>query len=235
MTSVDCRTCREALSARIDGEAEPEPAEETDAHLAACAACRAWQARAAAMARTLRVREASPVPDLGDAILATAPVDTRGWWPRLGLGVVAVAQLTLALGQLLGTGHEAFTGHLFNESTAWNLALGIGLFWAAFRPRAASGLVPVLGGFVLVLLVYSTIDLVSGAVPVTRVAGHGLLVAGLCLLVIVNRRTTRPPHGNQTRPGADHHTDPAEDPTATRREPPPGHPPLRPASHHRAA
>jgi predicted anti-sigma-YlaC factor YlaD len=245
MKDVDCQTCREALSARIDGEAEPEPADLTDAHLATCAACRTWQARATAMARTLRVREASPVPDLSDEILATAPspVNARGWWPRLGLGVVAVAQITLALGQILepatghgGHGSTPFAGHLFNESTAWNLALGIGLFWAAFRPRATSGMVPVLGGFVLVLLVYSTIDLVNGAAPVARVAGHGLLVAALCLLVVVNRRSTTPPHGNQTRipePEADH-AYPADEPATDRRQPP-GRPPLRPASHHRAA
>jgi hypothetical protein len=54
ITSVDCLTCREAISARLDGEPEPVPAAETDEHL-------------------------------------------------------------------------------FHESTAWNLALGVGLLWAAFR------------------------------------------------------------------------------------------------------
>ena len=72
MTFVDCLTCREALSARMDGEAEPAPAEQTDQHLAACAACRSWQARVARTSRTLRVRQATPVPDLSAAILDMA-------------------------------------------------------------------------------------------------------------------------------------------------------------------
>lgn len=64
-------------------------------------------------------------------------------------------------------------GHLFNEGTAWNFAVGLGLFWAVFRPRAASGLIMVMAGFVAVLLVYSTYDLITGVAPVIRELGHG--------------------------------------------------------------
>ena len=80
MTTVDCLTCREALSARMDGEAEPVPASETDEHLASCVECRAWQVRVAQVSRMLRVRQAPPVPDLSAAVLdvAVPPQRTRG-------------------------------------------------------------------------------------------------------------------------------------------------------------
>jgi predicted anti-sigma-YlaC factor YlaD len=252
---VECLTCRESLSARLDGEAEPAPAEQVDAHLAECGACRAWQRRGEDLNRLLRVRPATPVPDLSQAILADAPAiePAQGWWVRGALVCVAVAQVALGLSQLVGVGttathvgHDAapaIAGHLFNESTAWNLALGIGMLWAAFRPRATSGLLPVLAGFVAVLFAYSAHDLVTGAAPVSRVLGHGLLVLGLGLVLVVNRRH-RPPAPGGARaaaPGTTSDVDGAvtdvavTDPAAPDVAGPTGRPHLRPAGHHRAA
>lgn len=239
MTVVDCLTCREAISARLDGEEEPASPDE---HLASCVACRSWQARVTETARTLRVRQAPRVPDLTDAILemAVPPSGVRGWWARIALIAVAAAQLSLALSQMLGAGAMAHGGgHLFNESTAWNVALGVGLLWAAFRSRVSTGLIPVLGGFVLLLGIYSAHDLVAGLVPASRVLGHGLLLVGLCLLVVINRRYTDPaPQPGETlddiHDGDSVATAAPEDPsqpTGTTRR----HRHLRPASRHRAA
>jgi predicted anti-sigma-YlaC factor YlaD len=104
---VECLTCREAISARLDGEAEPAPAEQGgevrhaagQGHLASCAACRSWQVRVTETSRMLRVREAPEVPDLADAILeiAVPPSATRDWWARIALIAVAAAQVGLAL------------------------------------------------------------------------------------------------------------------------------------------
>jgi predicted anti-sigma-YlaC factor YlaD len=200
MTAVDCLTCREALSARLDGEEEPVPAAETDRHLDSCAECRAWETRVTQTSRLLRVREAIPVPDLSAAILekAAPPQSTRGWWARIALVIAAIAQVGLALTQVLGSGTPAGHGgahvavpaaeHLFNESTAWNLAIGVGLLWTAFRSRGTSGLIPVLAGFVLVVGLYSVGDLMSGTVAVTRVVEHALLLLALGLLIVINRR-----------------------------------------------
>ena len=235
----------------MDGEEEPVPADDTDQHLASCTACWSWQVRVEQQSRTLRVREATPVPDLSAAILDTAvlPEPTRGWWARIALIAVAVAQLGLALSQLLGVeAHVGFaphgSGHLLNESTAWNLALGVGLLWAAFRSRITSGLIPVLAGFVLILAPYSIHDLATGAVAGSRVAEHGLLVVALALLVVINRRyrDPAPRQGaalNDTNSDAEDtvhaSTDDIDAPTAgavggtTRR------PPLRPVGRHHAA
>lgn len=244
--TVDCQTCREALSARMDGEQEPVPAADTDRHLAGCAACRSWQARATEVTRLVRVREVTPTPDLTAHILDRAApvlVNTRGWWARLALGVVALAQLTLGLTQILGmdtTAHHVtpLGGHLFNESTAWNLAVGLGLFWVVFRTSAAAGLIPVLGGFVLVLLGFSTHDLITGAAPVARIAEHGLLIAGLVLLVIVHRQHRTPAPGHGEAVAAPEITEPPAAPNvATDRDSGPDqqNPPLRPVGQHRVA
>lgn len=209
MSDVDCLTCREAVSARLDGEDEPVPAEQTDEHLASCLACRSWQVRVTERSRLLRVRQAPEVPDLSAAILdvAVPPSSTRGWWARIALIAVAAGQLSLALSQMLGVGaphgaeHSgvAVATHFFNESTAWNVALGVGLLWAAFRTRVTSGLIPVLGGFVLLLGIYSASDLVAGTAPASRVIGHGLLLLGLGLLVVINRWYNEPaPHPGQS-------------------------------------
>ena len=175
-------------------------------------------------------------------------VSTRGWWPRLALGVVALAQLALGLAQILGVqaptqaghaGHAGglLAGHVFNESTAWNLAVGIGLFWAVFRPRAAAGLIPVVAVFVVVLLGFSTHDLITGAAPASRIAGHGVLLAGLVLLIVAHRQNRDPaPEHGQALPETESTTpqrwaeEPGDDP-----EPGAGDVGLRPVSRHDAA
>lgn len=245
---MDCLTCRESLSAGFDSEPGVAPADQVGAHLAGCGACRAWQRRGEELNRALRVRPAVPVPDLSPAILADAPViePPEGWWLRGVLLCVAIAQVTLGLSQLVGMGATAMhlghddgpsaAGHLFNESTAWNLALGMGMFWAAFRPRATTGLVPVLAGFVVVLFAYSAHDLFVGAAPVSRVLGHSLLVIGLGLLIAVNRRHRPPaPDGVRATAAAAHGTASAVADPAGEVAGPTGRPHLRPASHHRAA
>lgn len=212
---MECNICREALSARLDGEPEGVRADEVDAHLESCASCQSWHDDAAALTRTLRVRPATPVPDLTAAILDAAPPITppepRGWLPRMFLGGVAVAQLTLGLAQVLGGDTAAHGGHttgvdsshLFNESTAWNLALGLGLLWTALRPAATAGTLPVTAAFVAVLIPYSASDLLSGTATAARVLSHSLLLVGLALLAFVHFTEPRPDGGRTPRQDSD--------------------------------
>ncbi|MFD0919476.1 zf-HC2 domain-containing protein [Saccharopolyspora rosea] len=202
---MDCNTYREALSALLDGESSPIPEEQVEAHVAECPACRSWQRRATALTRAMRLRPAEPTPDLARSVLdAAGPLLRRRRarrWPRVLLGCVAVCQLALGAAQALGWGHgghehaagEWMAGHLFNESTSWNLALGLGMLWTAWRVRASSGLLPVLTAFLVVLTGFSIGDLVGGAVTVDRLATHGLLVLGLVLLLVVHRDHARRP------------------------------------------
>lgn len=178
-----CEECREALSARLDGEAEPVSPDE---HLASCAACREWFAEADRLRRAMLLRPAPPVPDLTASILERTPAPSgEGWGLRIALALVAIGQLGLAFAQLLAPGHAL---HLDHESGAWNLAVGIGLLTAVLRPKTAAGQLPLLTGFVGVLLVLSAGDLAAGQVTVSRLATHVLVVLGLVLLYAVHRR-----------------------------------------------
>ena len=180
--TMRCEDCREALSARLDGEAEPVP---PDAHLASCAECRAWLTGAERLRRAMLLRPAPPVPDLTAAILERTPAPSgERWGRRIALAVVAIAQLGLAFAQLLGTAHGGI--HLGHESGAWNLAVGIGLLTAALLPRTAGGQLPLLTGFVGVLLVLSAGDLAAGQVTLSRLSTHLLVVLGLALLYAVH-------------------------------------------------
>ncbi|WP_158628605.1 zf-HC2 domain-containing protein [Saccharopolyspora rhizosphaerae] len=183
---MECSVCREALSARLDGEDPPVAAAGVERHLAACDECRAWQARAVALSRELRVRAVPSTPDLTDSVLRALPAPTARRWPRVLLGAVAAVQVALGALQLLGAGgHEAMAGHLFHESSAWNLALGAGFGGAAWRARASAGVLPVLSAFLAVLTVVSVQDVLTGGVSAGRLVSHLPLVAALVLLLVI--------------------------------------------------
>lgn len=203
-SGVECSVCREAVSARLDGEESPATPAEVERHLAECDECRAWESRAAALSRELRVRAVPSTPDLTASVMQVLPAPAVRRWPRVLLGVVAVAQIVLGVLQLLGpSGHEAMAGHLFHESTAWNLALGAGFGWAAWRVRAGVGMLPVLGAFLTVLTFVSVHDLITGVVSAGRLVSHLPLVAALVLLLVIRHDhrdgDTGPGHG--IRPG----------------------------------
>ncbi len=212
---VECKVCRTALSARIDGERETVPAVRVDEHLEQCAQCCSWYAAAVETSRLLRGGSAY-APDLTDAIFAAADLQRprrAGWWTslsgggwtRLLLGLLGIVQCALAIGQFAGfdfgmTHHHGaeMTRHLMNESTAWSLAIGIGFIYCALRPYATSGVLPVLGVLVTALTAFVIGDLYSGVVPISRVLSHGILVAALVLVVVVHR-TRRPEISPPTR------------------------------------
>ncbi|OZC76932.1 hypothetical protein CH274_19895 [Rhodococcus sp. 06-418-5] len=207
---MDCSLAREALSARIDGEREPVPTHRTDEHLATCTDCQAWYASATALTRSLRVNSVGRTPDLTSSILAAVGVPVPRSRPRrllrwvirdhpwrAALVVVALAQLALGLTQIFGIGHdhggmvmgtEAMTGHLFNESTAWNLAVGVGFLIAAWRPAATNGLLPVLATFTVLLTCFVITDSIAGQVTVERVASHAIIAIGVLVTMMVRRR-----------------------------------------------
>lgn len=181
-------------------------AAEVEQHLAECAECRAWEGRVIALSRELRVRAVPSTPDLTASVLKALPAPATRRWPRVLLGAVAAVQIALGVLQLLGTGgHEAMAGHLFHESTAWNLALGAGFGWAAWRVRAGAGMLPVLGAFLAVLTFVSVQDLITGVVSAGRLVSHLPLVAALVLLLVIrhDHRAGEPDPGRGALPGED--------------------------------
>lgn len=214
--SVDCAVHREVLSADLDGEADGLELEAALAHEQDCVGCAQWYREVAAMSRSLRLGSAVGGPDLTASILdaaedagllrePTAPPQHRSrltLW-RIVLGLVALGQLCIGMGQLVGIGTHSHGGadaggHLFNESTAWNLALGIGFAAAAAWPRTARGLTPAAGAFLLVLVGFSVADLTAGTTTAARVASHALVMVGTVLLFLVDRSSRHHPgHGHR--------------------------------------
>jgi predicted anti-sigma-YlaC factor YlaD len=235
---MDCGTCTEALSARLDGEPEPVPAAEVDEHLAGCADCQAWQADATLLSRHVRVRPVTPTPDLVGAVLAEARAPRRSL-RRIALAAIGLVQLLLAVAQLFGTDSHlhnggTLTGHLLSEGAAWNLALGLAMLAAAWQTRRAAGLLPAVAVFVVALAVISLVDLATGGVPGTRLLSHIPLLIGVALLYLVQRehREDRDPApADRDSDGFQHASEPGED----RRQAGKNRPGLRPASHRRAA
>lgn len=229
---MECVRYREQLSARMDGEATELTEAQLDEHLAGCSACRGFADSAGAVNRRLRVQRVRELPDLSGPILAGLahrPAGVRRHrvpaLVRVALGGVALAQIALGLAQLFGLSHmglnmAAMTGmpgqdHLFNESTAWNIAVGIGLLVAAGRPRLARGFLAPLGVFVAVLTIVSIGDIVSRQVTAARLESHIFLVLGLVLLFLVDRtaRVPAPIADEIGRPSGDpglHTDDPVE-------------------------
>ncbi|HSL10618.1 MAG TPA: hypothetical protein VLA82_04825, partial [Actinomycetota bacterium] len=73
-----CQRAQPVLSARFDGEAVPRPAARAaDAHAAACPDCTAFAEGAARIRAAVRIRSASPVPDLVDPIMASIATEQR--------------------------------------------------------------------------------------------------------------------------------------------------------------
>jgi predicted anti-sigma-YlaC factor YlaD len=198
---VDCTQCKEALSARLDGEESAAQERTIDAHLATCAACRRFADEAARVTRLARTAVATQDPDVVEAVLAAAPRSRR---PRLVtalrvlLGLVGLAQLEIALVGVLtaqsgGHGSQgvmlagASLTHLAHESAAWNLALGVGFLWIAWRSSRTSGMVPTLVAFVAALAVLVVLDVRAERVEPERFLLHGLVVLGLVLVLVLDR------------------------------------------------
>ncbi|MEY2465024.1 MAG: hypothetical protein QOH64_3162, partial [Acidimicrobiaceae bacterium] len=193
-----CEECREAVSARLDGEASELDAAAADAHLVGCAECRAFEGSATALHRSLRVRPAEPVPDLTAAILAKVPAAAGRAapvreWPRYALFAVALTQLLLALPALLLGDDGGTTAHVARELGSWDVALGIGLLVAAWQPRRAAGLLPFAAALAAALAVTAAFDVAGGRVPIAGEAHHVLDVAGLAVLWVLARTPTLPP------------------------------------------
>ena len=206
-----CERYREALSARLDGEAEPASADAVDDHLRECADCRRWLDDAAHITRLARMTVVTAPPEIAmEKVLAEAPGPVRirlAAALRVALAVVGSSQLMLGLVQMTtslpathlhGTGPAANSHHLWTESAAWNVAIGAGFLWIALRRVPASALMPVLTAFVALLTLLTANDLWSGRVEPEHLLSHGLVLAGYAILIALTRPTLRwtgPPSG----------------------------------------
>ncbi len=205
MGPLDCATCREELSAELDGEGDPARRPAVRAHLTTCPACARWREQAAVVTRLTRTAPADAGPDLVARVLPAAPRRSRRRvGARVALAAVGAVQLLIGAAALVGlVGHGDGTAmlggadmaHMGHESAAWNIALGVAFLAGARWTRHLAGLLPVLGVFIVALAVLSGLDLAAGRVEPDRVATHALLLVGFALAVAVAR------HGSRHDPG----------------------------------
>jgi predicted anti-sigma-YlaC factor YlaD len=206
---MECAPIREALSARLDGEAGAVPDAAVDEHLRNCRACQAWAAELATLHRLVRVRAAEPVPDLSVAIVDAfqrAPWSQRALAagrrallsepisrPRWALFVVALTQLVLAVPPLLLGDDKGATIHIAREIGSFDVALAIGLLVAAWQPARAWGLLPLAAALVVVMAGSSVLDVADGRASALGECKHLLDLGGVVFLWIVAReaRPTR--------------------------------------------
>ncbi|MBF6059406.1 zf-HC2 domain-containing protein [Nocardia terpenica] len=196
---MNCDVCREALSARIDGEPEPVPAAHVDRHVDACGDCADWYARSTRAVRALRLRPAEPVPDLTAAIVDHTdrrPVRPRpvvSPLPRAMLAGIGIAQCGLAVGT-----HGTHGPLPLCETLAWNLALGLAMLGGAIRPRLVTGVIAVVTAAVAVSAAVLATDVVRHELPVHRVGAHAVLLAALATLLVLRHRAAAPPAAADT-------------------------------------
>ncbi len=195
---MDCDDFREALSARLDNEAEPvgQPYS-VDDHLAECRECAAWYDAAALITRRTRTTEAFAWPDVAEAVLASVPLPGDRWTSRLrvALGSVGALECLTGLTALFATSSTYETG-------AWQLALGVAFGVVAWRNVSAAALVPLLSTLVAVLSWGQVTDLLSGGLSPTGAVSLLLAAAGLVLVVLLGRKPPLfrdPPPASQAR------------------------------------
>jgi predicted anti-sigma-YlaC factor YlaD len=152
---------------------------------------------------------AALVPDLADAITAgvvlpVRKVLRRRLYLRLALLIVGMVQLVIALVGLSGDSiGMAMSEHATHEAAAWNLALAAAFVAAAWSPRRAAGLTPLLATFIVALAAMSVHDYAQGAVSGARLATHLAAVVGLLLVLAVDRAERALPPGRYTSAGED--------------------------------
>jgi predicted anti-sigma-YlaC factor YlaD len=162
-----------------------------DAHLARCDECARWRADVQALQRSVRITAAPELEDETDRFVGAVrsdqlrrTVSARRLVPvRLGLVAVGLAQLYLAAPNLL-LGHDAAApAHVAHEMGAFTVALGAGLLLAAWRPRLATGMVPIFGILSALLVLTAWIDVVLRYTAITQEWPHLLEVVGFVLLL----------------------------------------------------
>src|SRR5690606_9131109 len=132
----------------------------------------------------------------------TTPEPARHW------GVLALVIGGLGMAELLaepGPVHQAGTtsSRLVQETATCTLALAVGLFVAAARPRYAAAMLPVMVCFTGVLTVLAALDLAAGLVTVSDVLAHlpVLVASGLLYAVYRSRRCAAPAAAFDGLPG----------------------------------
>ena len=144
VTSLECMSARELISAAVDDELPAAELRLLDDHLEGCPLCRGYAERVSALTRTVRLRGVEPLPDLTARVLdrARPPRLGRGGWLRPALAWVAVVIAAQSVQPLVFGDAAGATTHIARHLGAFGLALSLGMAYAAWRPHRAFGMLP---------------------------------------------------------------------------------------------
>jgi len=193
-----CVEVRESLSAVMDREWPALRREQVSEHLGGCPVCRSWEVRARDATRRVRLGFPAPSAGLDDRLTAAVVSRSRSRWAmplRIALALVGWAIAVVSLPALVyGVDPEA-SMHAAHELGSLNVALALALVLAALRPRRAAGILPVLGGAMVLLVFTAGDDVLRGDTTWSHEAPHALVVAGFLLLLGLARteRDRTPP------------------------------------------
>jgi predicted anti-sigma-YlaC factor YlaD len=182
---MDCKECREVLSARLDGRAAQQEMAAADHHLRGCAACSTFAADVERLHRAARLAAAPPVPDLTGSILARIGAETRPAGPdwatpvRLLLAAVALLEIAVALPALLLGDDAGLSAHAARHAGSFALAIGVGFLYVAWRPQRAAGVFIISAALMGCLVLASVLDVATGRAAMLSEAQHLPEVAGV--------------------------------------------------------
>ncbi len=193
-----CTDIRDALSARLDGEAGAVDPAELDAHLRGCDDCRAFAHRVGTLHRSMRVAPAPSVPDLTVPILAAIGAEqeadaagtTRDLFPRLLLASIGILQLVLSVPALVLGEDAGLPVHTARHLGSFGVALAIGFLYVAWKPSRVHGLLPVLTALVACLVGTSIADVMGGTTPVITEAQHLAEIVGVAAMWLLAHPST---------------------------------------------
>ena len=195
---------RHAISARLDGEDPGLDEAAVYGHLATCAGCRAFAHDTEELHRAVRLAPAPEIPDLTPGILAAIGAETRDVEPlgtsdsenqralRWILVAIAVTQIAIAIPALLFGADAGLPVHTARHIGSFDVALGVGFFYAAWKPSRIPGLLPVVAALVICLVGSSLLDVASGSTAALGEAQHALDFVGLAVVWLLSRPVTRP-------------------------------------------
>jgi predicted anti-sigma-YlaC factor YlaD len=194
---MTCMQIHHAISARLDGE-DPGLDEPTVyAHLAGCADCRAFARDAEVVHRSVRLAPAPEIPDLTPSILTAigehdlaAEPDTKVAlrWILLAIGL---AQIAVAVPALIFGTDAGLPVHAARHIGSFDVALGVGFLYAAWKPSRIPGLLPVVVALVVCLVGSSLLDVSAGNTAALGEAQHVLDFVGLAVVWLLSRPAPR--------------------------------------------
>jgi predicted anti-sigma-YlaC factor YlaD len=200
---------RHAISARLDGEDPGLDDAAVYAHLAGCADCRSFAHDAESLHRQLRLSPAPAIPDLTPGILAAIGEESRtdataatgatgvtgadtGQALRWILLAIALAQITVAIPALVFGADAGLPVHTARHIGSFDVALGVGFLYAAWKPSRIPGLLPVVAALVVCLVGSSLLDVASGNTAALGEVQHVLDFVGLVVVWLLSRPAPRP-------------------------------------------